>query len=174
MGQIIIEKRDGKKEKFDKYKIEEAVKKAFLATDGEETEYAETKAANIADFIEEKVRSNSDPSHLFNVEEIQDLVENGLMSTKRKDVARKYIIYRNHRNEIRGNTTDKEIEEISTGTSDYWKSENSNKNALVVTTQRDYFAGATSIDISRRKLLAQDIVKAHDEGIIHFHKKIVA
>lgn len=171
MAQIIL-KRDGTKEDFDKKKVEAAALKAFKAVDGVIDEYAEIKCENIADFVENTVRGNRD--HVYHVEEIQDIVENGLMSTKRKDVARAYIIYRNHRNEIRGNTTDKEIEEISTGTSDYWKSENSNKNALVVTTQRDYFAGATSIDISRRKLLAKDIVKAHDEGIIHFHKKIVA
>jgi ribonucleoside-triphosphate reductase len=171
MAQIIL-KRDGAKETFDKKKVEEAALKAFKAVDGKIDEYAETKCENIADFVEDSVRSNKD--HTYHVEEIQDMVENGLMSTKRKDVARAYIIYRNHRNEVRGNTTDKEIEEIASGTSEYWNTENSNKNAIVVTTQRDYFAGATSVDLSRRKLLAKDIVKAHDEGEIHFHKKIVA
>ena len=162
-----IKKRDGRIVEFNKKKIINAILKAFEQVDGEVSEYAIEKANNIANFIAQN-------EQVLTVEEIQDLVENGLMSTKRKDVARAYIIYRNHRNEIRGNTTDKEIEEIASGTSEYWNTENSNKNAIVVTTQRDYFAGATSVDLSRRKLLAKDIVKAHDEGIIHFHKKIVA
>ena len=85
-------KRDGRTEKFDKEKIEEAIKKAFLAVDGSSNEYSVNKAKNIADFIESKILEES-----LSVEQIQDLVENGLMSTKRKDVARAYILYRNER-----------------------------------------------------------------------------
>lgn len=162
-----ILKRDGRKVDFDKTKIVDAIKKSFIAVDGTVDEFADEKANNIADFIQNEVEEYND--HEYSVEEIQDLVEKGLMSTKRKDVARAYITYRNERNRIRGNTVDKTIEEIADGTSKYWATENSNKAFRVVTTQRDYFAGAVSEDFSKRKLLPKDIVDAHEAGIIHFH-----
>ena len=85
-------------------------------------------------------------------------------------LAKKYITYRYTRELIRkSNTTDQSIKELIEGESEYWNNENSNKNAKVVTTQRDYLAGITSTDITRRFLLPEDIVKAHDDGIIHFH-----
>ena len=85
-------------------------------------------------------------------------------------LAKKYITYRYTRELVRkANTTDLAIKELIEGESEYWNSENSNKNAKVVTTQRDYLAGITSTDITRRFLLPEDIVQAHDEGIIHFH-----
>lgn len=85
-------------------------------------------------------------------------------------LAKKYITYRYTRELVRkANTTDQSIKELIDGESDYWNNENSNKNARVVTTQRDYLAGITSTDITRRFLLPEDVVKAHDEGIIHFH-----
>ena len=161
-----ILKRDGRKTQFNRHKIERAIEKAFIEVDGEIDDYAATKAANIATYIEELADSNDKE---FTVEEIQDLVENGLMSSKRKDVARAYITYRNERNRLRGNSTDQTIEEIASGTSEYWATENSNKNFQVVTTQRDYFAGAVSEDYTKRRLLPRDIVEAHNEGIIHFH-----
>lgn len=160
-----IIKRDGRKEPANSIKIENAILKAFNEVDGEITPYAEEKSKNIAQFIMERIELGEELS----VENIQDLVENGLMSTKRKDVARAYITYRNERTKIRGSETDKTIEEIANGTSEYWSGENSNKNHRVVTTQRDYFAGAVSEDYTKRKLLPKDIVKAHEEGIIHFH-----
>ncbi len=86
-----------------------------------------------------------------------------------KTVAKQYILYRDERTRMRGNTTDKTVNEIVNGTSDYWTSENSNKNAMLASTQRDYLAGCISEDISRRQLLPTDVVKAHDEGIIHVH-----
>ena len=95
------------------------------------------------------------------------------MSTKRKDVARAYISYRNDRTYARDNTIDKVLDELLSGTSDYWNTENSNKDAKVATTQRDYIAGIVSTDISRRRLLPKDIVDAHDAGIIHFHNGFV-
>lgn len=91
------------------------------------------------------------------------------MSTKRKDVARAYISYRHDRDLARGNSTDKIIYEMLDGTNEYWSKENSNKNPYVVTTQRDYLAGITSTDLTKRFLLPQDILKAHEEGILHFH-----
>ena len=85
-------------------------------------------------------------------------------------LAKKYITYRYTRELVRkANTTDQSIKELIEGESEYWNNENSNKNAKVVTTQRDYLAGITSTDITRRFLLPEDIVKAHDQGIIHFH-----
>ncbi len=104
-------------------------------------------------------------------DEISSLVERGLMNLKGdyKEVAKHYILYRDERTRMRGNTTDKTVNEIVNGTSDYWTSENSNKNAMLASTQRDYLAGCVSEDISRRQLLPTDVVKAHDEGIIHIH-----
>lgn len=159
-------KRDGRIVEFDPSKIKKAILAAFVSVDGKETDYAIEKADNIADFIEGYYL---DVDETPGIEEIQDLVEKGLMATKRKDVAKAYILYREERNKKRGNTTDKIVEEITSGTSEYWNTENSNKNAKVVTTQRDYLAGALSTDLSRRKLLPQDIVAAHDAGILHFH-----
>ena len=104
------------------------------------------------------------------VEDIQDIIEEQLMAIDKFKLAKKYITYRYTRELVRkANTTDQSIKELIEGESEYWNNENSNKNAKVVTTQRDYLAGITSTDITRRFLLAEDIVKAHDEGIIHFH-----
>lgn len=90
-----ILKRDGRQVEFDSQKIENAILKAFIAVDGEITDYAQEKAKNIANYVEENCEDN------ISVEEIQDLVENGLMSTKRKDVAKAYITYRNERTRVR-------------------------------------------------------------------------
>ncbi len=160
---MTIKKRDGRKVQFNKNKIKIAVLKAFIDVDGEETLYSKEKARDIASYIENLNRD-------MTVEEIQDEVVNKLMASTRKDVAVKYIEYRYKRRLIReSNTTDKNILELIEGTNDYWNSENSNKSASLVTTQRDYLAGITSTDITRRFLLPKDIVQAHDEGIIHFH-----
>lgn len=104
------------------------------------------------------------------VEDIQDIIEKKLMEQGHFALAKKYIIYRYTRALVRkANSTDLAIKELIDGESEYWNTENSNKNARVVTTQRDYIAGITSTDITRRFLLPEEIVKAHDEGIIHFH-----
>ncbi len=104
------------------------------------------------------------------VEDIQDIIEEKLMEQGHYELAKKYIIYRYNRALVRkANTTDQTIKELIDGESEYWNTENSNKNAKIVTTQRDYIAGITSTDITRRFLLPEDIVKAHDDGIIHFH-----
>ena len=160
-----IQKRDGRIMPFDKTRIENAVLKAFEAVDTVD-DYAKEKAKNVADYIENKAMESG---KTFTVEEIQDLVESGLMSIKRKDVAKAYILYREKRSLARGNTTDKDLLELLNGDSDYWNYENSNKNSHLVTTQRDYMAGILSTDLTRRILLPKDIVEAHDAGIIHFH-----
>ena len=158
-----IIKRDGRRQKFDKEKIYNAVSKAFIEVDKELTEQDKKKALEIADYIESLNKN-------LKVEEVQDIVEDKLMASNRKDVARCYIRYRYLRGLVReSNTTDKTIFELLNGTNEYWNSENANKNAKVVTVQRDYIAGITSTDITRRFLLPKDIVEAHDAGIIHFH-----
>ena len=163
---INILKRDGTIEPFNRQKIVEAIKKSFIAVDGAIDKAGVNKARRIAKSIEEEVLNSKE---IYSVERIQDKVEEGLMATNRKDVARAYILYRNERNEKRGNTIDKIVQEIVNGESEYWNTENSNKNSKIVTTQRDYLAGALSTDLTRRKLLPTDIVEAHDQGIIHFH-----
>lgn len=161
MKQVI--KRNGKKVKFDKEKIINAIEKAFLEVDGEVVDKSHQKAKEIAEYIESQDKSLS-------VEEIQDIVEDKLMASNRKDVARAYVRYRYKKEVLRKeNTTDKSVFELLSGTSEYWNNENANKNARSVTTQRDYLAGITSTDITRRFLLDKDIVEAHDAGIIHFH-----
>ena len=156
-------KRNGKTVQFDKDKIRLAVLKAFLDVDGEETSYARDKAREIANYVESLNRD-------MEVEEIQDIIVNKLMASSRKDVAARYVEYRYKRKLVReSNTTDKTILELISGTSDYWNNENSNKNATLVTTQRDYMAGVVSEDITKRFLLPPEIIQAHDEGIIHFH-----
>ena len=160
---MTVIKRDGRKAKFDKDKIKVAVLKAFIDVDGEETSYAKEKARDIANYIESLDKNMS-------VEEIQDVVVNKLMASSRKDVAAKYVEYRYKRKLVReSNTTDKTILEIIEGDSDYWNGENSNKNPRLNTTIRDYMAGETSTDISRRILLPKEVIEAHDKGEIHFH-----
>lgn len=158
-------KRDGRIVQFNKEKVINAILKAFLAVDGEITDYASIKAQNIADYIASIPTSKDELS----VEEIQDYVERGLMSLKRKDVAKAYILYRKQRDNARQNTIDKTIDEIVNNSNEYWMTENSNKDAQLVTTQRDYVAGAVSTDIARRRILPQDVVEAHDAGLIHVH-----
>ena len=160
---LIVKKRDGRKVKFNKDKVRVAVLKAFLDVDGEETTYAKDKAREIANYIESLDRN-------MGVEEIQDEIVAKLMASSRKDVAAKYVEYRYKRKLIReSNTTDKSILELLDGTNDYWNNENSNKDAKTVTVQRDYLAGITSTDITKRFLLPKDVVEAHNEGVIHFH-----
>ena len=165
-------KRDGKLEEFHYPKIIDAIESAFFDVDGFVTSDASDLAKEIAVFIQNVDYELPDqyPEDKISVESIQDLVEDKLMESDRKDVARSYVRYR-YKHEIvrRENTTDKSIMELLLGTNEYWNEENANKNAKVVHTQRDYIAGITSTDITRRMLLSEDIVKAHDEGIIHFH-----
>ena len=158
-----IVKRDGREVPFEKEKVREAIRKAFFAVDGEISSYAEEKAFTISSYIAGL------EDETLSVEQVQDLVENGLMATRRKDVAKAYIRYRDERNRLRGNGTDSTLFEYLSGQSDYWNKENSNKDARVVTTQRDYIAGITSTDIARRFLLPKEVCEAHDVGIIHQH-----
>lgn len=165
---VKIQKRDGRIVDFDQNKIIDAVLAAFKEVDGEITEYAEIKAGNISDYVYDYCENLPD-GKILNIEEIQDLVEHGLMSLKKKNVAKAYILYRDKRNAARGNLTDKTFLEFLAGQNDYWNNENSNKDAKIVTTQRDYIAGIASTDIARRFLLPKEVCEAHDLGIIHEH-----
>ena len=162
---IQVIKRDGSLVPFDKQKIINAINAAFVDVDGElKDKYTTT---DIADNIETLLKLTT-PVAL--VEDLQDIIEEALMSSGRKDVARAYVRYRYKRELVReSNTTDKSIKELLDGDNEYWNTENSNKNAKRVTVQRDYMAGIVSTDITRRFLLPNEIVKAHDQGIIHFH-----
>ena len=158
-----IIKRDGHIVDYSPDKIENAIKKANADVD-EEDRVTETQIKNIIKYIEGLKKKR------MLVEDIQDIIEMRLMALGKYVLAKAYITYRYTRELVRrSNTTDRSIKELINGESEYWNTENSNKNATVVTTQRDYLAGITSTDITRRFLLPEDIVKAHDEGIIHFH-----
>lgn len=156
-------KRDGHVVDYCPEKIEIAIKKANNEVQ-EEDRVSDTQIKNIIKYIEGLKKKR------ILVEDIQDIIEMRLMSLNKFALAKEYITYRYTRELVRkSNTTDLSIKELIDGESDYWNTENSNKNAKVVTTQRDYIAGITSTDITRRFLLPEDIVKAHDEGVIHFH-----
>ena len=158
-----IIKRDGTIVDYNPDKIRIAIKKANNEVSKKER-VSEEQIEEIITYIEDLKKSR------ILVEDIQDIIEQKLMSFEKYQLAKKYITYRYTRELVRkANTTDQSIKELIEGESEYWNNENSNKNAKVVTTQRDYLAGITSTDITRRFLLPEDIVKAHDEGIIHFH-----
>ncbi|MBR1413975.1 MAG: anaerobic ribonucleoside-triphosphate reductase [Bacilli bacterium] len=158
-----IIKRDGHIVDYSPDKIEEAIKKANMEVE-EEDRVSDVQIRNIIKYIEGLKKKR------MLVEDIQDVIEMRLMNLGKYKLAKEYITYRYTRELVRrSNTTDLSIKELINGESEYWNTENSNKDATVITTQRDYLAGITSTDITRRFLLPEDIVKAHDEGIIHFH-----
>ena len=158
-----IIKRDGHIVDYDPEKIRVAIGKANNEVKGKD-KVSEKEIKEIIKYIEDLNKKR------ILVEDIQDIIEQKLMEFDKYILAKKYITYRYTRELVRkANTTDQSIKELIEGENEYWNSENSNKNAEVVTTQRDYLAGITSTDITRRFLLPEDIVKAHDEGIIHFH-----
>ena len=157
-------KRDGQMVDYCPEKIEEAIMKANMEVAEEEEKASDIQIKNIIKYIESLKKKR------ILVEDIQDIIEMKLMKIGKYTLAKKYITYRYTRELVRrSNTTDRSIKELIDGESEYWNTENSNKNAKIVTAQRDYLAGITSVDITRRFLLAEDIVAAHDEGIIHFH-----
>ena len=156
-------KRDGHMVDWCPEKIEQAIMKANNEVE-EEEQASSTQIKNIIKHIEKLGKKR------ILVEDIQDIIEVKLMSIGKYELAKKYITYRYTRELVRkSNTTDLAIKELIDGESEYWNTENSNKNAKVVTTQRDYLAGITSTDITKRFLLSEDIVQAHEDGILHFH-----
>ena len=158
-----IVKRDGHIVDYDPAKIKTAIKKANAEVRPKERA-SDDQIKEIIEYIEDLNKKR------ILVEDIHDIIEEKLMEFDKYQLAKKYITYRYTRELVRkANTTDQSIKELIEGENEYWNNENSNKNAEVVTTQRDYLAGITSTDITRRFLLPEDVVKAHDEGIIHFH-----
>lgn len=159
-------KRDCTEVDFDKSKIFNAIYKAMKNGSG----VVKPKVAeNIAEEIESELMNQNQDE--IEISDIELMIYEKLIAKKQKLTAKAYEGYRSVREFQRenNNTTDEEISELLTGNSEYWSTENSNKNEKLVTTQRDYMAGIVSKDISRRYLLTPEIVQAHDEGIIHFH-----
>lgn len=161
-------KRNGDKVEFDKNKIIKAINKAFIEVDGKL--YENETAIDIADDIEKIARSVDSLS----IEEIQNLVETYLMDSERTDVARAYIRYRYKREQDRATNSDLEnryqrLHKLITGQDEESNKENSNKDTRIIPTMRDYIAGFTCRELAEKVILPKDIVKAHEEGIIHYH-----
>lgn len=157
-------KRDCTEVNFDKSKISVAILKAMKNGSGI---VKQKIAEDIADEIEEECKNKEEVS----ISDIESMVYDKLITKKQRLTAKAYEGYRSIREFQRENenTTDSEIDELLDGESEYWNTENSNKNSKILNTQRDYMAGIVSKDISRRFLLPPEVVQAHDEGIIHFH-----
>ena len=160
-----IIKRNGSEENFDVSKISAAVAKANKAC--EKGAISAEEIEDVADYVEYKCNKMN---RAVSVEEIQDMVENQLMAKGAFELARRYVRYRYTRSLIRkANTTDNKILTLIECSNEEVKQENSNKNPTVNSVQRDYMAGEVSRDLTKRLLLPQDIIEAHEQGIIHFH-----
>ena len=159
-------KRNGKEVKFDLSKIIHAIEKANNEVDAiYQLNAAQIQAA--ADSVAKKIQSKT---YAVNVEEIQDMVETAIMEMRGYEVAQKYVRYRYKREMARkANSTDEDILALIDQANEELKQENSNKNPVINSTQRDYMAGEVSKDLTKRLLLPEDIVHAHEKGIIHFH-----
>ena len=159
-------KRNGVEVIFDKAKIINAVEKANKEVP-KLHRLSHYQITALADMIATRALESS---HAVNVEDIQDMVETGIMEMRGYEVAQKYVRYRYKRELTRkSNTTDDSILALLDQINENAKQENSNKNPTINSTQRDYMAGEVSKDLTMRVLLPEEIVKAHDEGIIHFH-----
>ncbi len=161
-----IIKRSGSEVSFDEKKISAAITKANYEVPVKERLSKE----QITDITAAVVNICLDVNRSLNVEEIQDLVEEQIMDKRAFSVARKYITYRYNRALIRkSNSTDKQILSLLECNNEEVKQENSNKNPTVNSVQRDYMAGEVSKDITKRFLLPSEVIRAHEQGIIHFH-----
>lgn len=161
MNKVI--KRDGRIVDYDGNKIIMAIKKA-------NREVAPVDQITEEDIHRIEKRIASDREGKIQVEDIQDLIENSLVKEDKYELAKKYIIYRYKRALVRkSNTTDDSILSLIRNDNKELAEENSNKNTMLASTQRDYIAGEVSRDLSKRVLLPEHVVKAHEEGAIHFH-----
>ena len=159
-------KRNGKEVKFDLSKIVHAIEKANHEVDP----IFQLNSFQIQAAAESVVKKIQAKSYAVNVEEIQDMVETAIMEMRGYEVAQKYVRYRYKREMARkANSTDDDILALIDQANEELKQENSNKNPVINSTQRDYMAGEVSKDLTRRLLLPEDIVHAHEEGMIHFH-----
>ena len=157
-------KRDCTEVDFQKEKISNAILKSMKNGSG-------IVKPKIAEDIANEIYEECKDKEEISISDIESMVYDKLISKKQRLTAKAYEGYRSIREFQRdnANTTDEQISELLDGTSDYWNNENSNKNARLLTTQRDYMAGIVSTDITRRFLLPPEVVQAHDEGLIHFH-----
>ena len=158
---LIVVKRDNTEVPYDTEKISAAIAGAFLECGKDFNDII------LLDKIEEEICNREYPA--ISVEEIQDIVEDTLMSFGYYEEARAYIRYRYIHELARQNYTDKEILSMIQGANNYWKGENSNKNPELITVQRDYLAGITSTDIARKYIFPKEVVAAHDNGWVHQH-----
>ena len=166
MGSVWVIKRNGEEVEFDAEKISNAIQKA----NQEVEESKQLTLLQVADVTRRVVDKIEISSHAVNVEQIQDLVEVEIMKEGAYEIAQKYVRYRYQRELARkANTTDAEILSLIECNNEEVNQENSNKDASINSTQRDYMAGQVSKDLTMRLLLPKEIVDAHKEGIIHFH-----
>ncbi|PPK77600.1 ribonucleoside-triphosphate reductase class III catalytic subunit [Lacrimispora xylanisolvens] len=160
---IKVQKRDGRIVEYDRDKIVKAILKANA-----EVELTEQAGEDMIDAILDDVESRSDD--VMNVETIQDMIESGLVNNNKYTLSKKYIIYRYQRALLRkANTTDESILKLIKNENKELAEENSNKNTILASTQRDYIAGEVSRDLTKRMLLPERISLAHEQGSIHFH-----
>ena len=160
---IKVQKRDGRIVEYDRDKIIKAILKANA-----EVEFAEQAGEDMIDAILDDVESRSED--VMNVETIQDMIESGLVNNNKYTLSKKYIIYRYQRALLRkANTTDESILKLIKNENKELAEENSNKNTILASTQRDYIAGEVSRDLTKRMLLPERISLAHEQGSIHFH-----
>ncbi len=159
-----VQKRDGRVAEYDKNKIVTAIRKANAEVP-EKEKLAEESIDSIIGYVEKFAGKN-----ILNVETIQDMIERRLVKEDKYVLAKKYIIYRYQRALLRkANTTDESILKLIKNENKELAEENSNKNTMLASTQRDYIAGEVSRDLTRRMLLPEHISLAHDQGAIHFH-----
>ena len=160
---IKVQKRDGRIVEYDRDKIVKAILKANA-----EVELTEQAGEDMIDAILDDVESRSED--VMNVETIQDMIESGLVNNNKYTLSKKYIIYRYQRALLRkANTTDESILKLIKNENKELAEENSNKNTILASTQRDYIAGEVSRDLTKRMLLPERISLAHEQGSIHFH-----
>lgn len=164
---MVIIKRDGTETIFDKTKIVKAIEKANYEVE-EIHKLNQAQINAISDYVETEI---SKFNHPLNVEDIQDIVEIGIMSMRGYEVAQKYVRYRYKKNLSRQNDSlfDGVLSMINLNNKEILE-ENSNKNPIIISTQRDYMAGEVSKYLTENRLLDKDILDANEEGIIHFHK----
>ena len=161
-----IIRRSGVEDNFDQKKIEAAIIKANNSVP--ESERMTDEVIHL--IVDDVIKECDGLMHFPSVEEVQDMVENHIMGQHAFNVARNYITYRYKRAMVRkSNSTDEQILSLLECNNEEVKQENSNKNPIVNSVQRDYMAGEVSKDITKRFLLPQDIVEAHEKGMIHFH-----
>lgn len=166
MSRTRVIKRNGEEVEFNPEKISNAIQKA----NNEVEEHKSLSLLQIADVTNRVSDRIESASHAVNVESIQDMVEVGIMQEGGYEIAQKYVRYRYQREIARkANTTDSEILSLIECNNEEVNQENSNKDASINSTQRDYMAGQVSKDLTMRLLLPKEIVDAHKEGIIHFH-----